>query len=288
MNAPSAATLDARIARFPARGVATSAGTVGVREAGSAGNGLPAQVPTVLLHGIGSGSGSWLGVLERIAGGERFLAWDAPGYGITTPLTQSTPAASDYAAVLAHLVDALGLQRFHLVGHSLGCLMAGAYAAAHPEHLASLSLLSPAGGYGDATPALRNEKRDARLKMLNELGPTGMAEKRSAQLLSPDASAEALELVRWNTLALNPPGYAQATHMLAGGTLSRDLGRYTGPVLVACGSADTVTPEPGCRKIAASCMHADYRSLPGLGHACYVESPDAVLALLRGFWKDQA
>ena len=50
------------------------------------------------------------------------------------------------------------------------------------------------------------------------------------------------------------------------------------PVVVMCGSADTVTPEEGCRKIAAACPGARYLTLPGLGHAGYVEAPVLVAA----------
>ena len=42
--------------------------------------------------------------------------------------------------------------------------------------------------------------------------------------------------------------------MLAGAHLPEDVARYPGPLLVACGSADTVTPEPGCRAIAAAAL----------------------------------
>jgi pimeloyl-ACP methyl ester carboxylesterase len=68
--------------------------------------------------------------------------------------------------------------------------------------------------------------------------------------------------------------------MLASGRLIEDVARYRGPLLVACGSADTVTPEPGCRAIAAAALQGEYRSLPGLGHACYAEDPATVNALL--------
>ena len=51
-------------------------------------------------------------------------------------------------------------------------------------------------------------------------------------------------------------GHAQAAQMLAGAHLPEDVARYPGPLLVACGSADTVTPEPGCRAIAAAALRA--------------------------------
>ena len=53
--------------------------------------------------------------------------------------------------------------------------------------------------------------------------------------------------------------------------------------MVVCGSADTVTPEEGVRKVAEAIAGASYRSLEGLGHACYIEGPDAFNAAVRDF-----
>jgi pimeloyl-ACP methyl ester carboxylesterase len=270
--------IEERLARFPSKEADISPGVISLREAGAG----PALV---LLHGIGSGSGSWLQQLES-PGGARLLAWDAPGYGTSTPLPVAAPTAADYADALAALLLVLKIDRLVLVGHSLGALMAAAFAARHPQRLHGLVLLNPAGGYGNADPALREERLTSRLKMMEELGPSGLAEQRAAQLLSPAASTEALELVRWNMRQLDPAGHEQAARMLADGKLVEDAARYPGPTLVMCGSEDRITPEPGCRKIAEAFARGTYRSLPGLGHASYVEAPAVVNAALAEFGRE--
>ena len=52
------------------------------------------------------------------------IAWDAPGYGDSTDLAMEHPTAGDYADALAAFLDEMGIRSFHLLGHSLGCLMA--------------------------------------------------------------------------------------------------------------------------------------------------------------------
>jgi pimeloyl-ACP methyl ester carboxylesterase len=240
----------------------------------------PPPLPLVLLHGIGSASASWLWQLQHFGRERLVLAWDAPGYGVSTALSMAEPLAGDYADALEQLLDALGIGPCILVGHSLGALMAAAFAARHPHQVQRLVLLSPAAGYGLATAAQREEKLQARLALMQRLGPQGLAAERSGNLLSPAAGAEARALVRWNMAQLDAHGHAQAAQMLASGRLIEDVARYRGPLLVACGSADTVTPEPGCRAIAAAALQGEYRSLPGLGHACYAEDPLRVNALL--------
>lgn len=88
-------------------------------------------IPVVLLHGIGSASGSWLHQLQDASLG-RVLAWDAPGYADSSPLKLAEPAAADYAQVLWAWLDALQINEVHLVGHSLGCIMAASAARLHP------------------------------------------------------------------------------------------------------------------------------------------------------------
>jgi pimeloyl-ACP methyl ester carboxylesterase len=267
--------LAALAARHPVRSLSADGALLCWREAGHAG--LPALV---LLHGIGSGSGSWLNQLATLGETHRVIAWDAPGYGNSTPLADAAPLAADYAASLARLIDALGIAQFTLVGHSLGALVATAYAAAHADRLNRLVLLNPARGYHNAAPELRRQKLDDRLALMDKLGPAEHARQRGPALLGPNATDEARALVIWNGSQLNPAGYAQAARMLANGDTGIDAARYGGPVLVACGSEDRITPEAGCRLIAADFPRAQYQSLPGLGHASYIDAPGLVNPLL--------
>ena len=101
----------------------------------------------VLLHGIGSGSGSWLSQLDGLSGEHRIIAWDAPGYGATTPVESPSPKATEYAAALENLLAALNAEPAVLIGHSFGALTAGSYASTHGD-LPMLILADPANGYG--------------------------------------------------------------------------------------------------------------------------------------------
>ena len=263
--------IDERIARFAPR---KSKG-ISYREAGAG----PALV---LLHGIGSSSASWLFQLESLAG-YRLIAWDAPGYGGSAFLSPPEPRAADYAQALHEFLERLLLKDVVLVGNSLGCLMATAYAAAHPERVRSMVLLGPAGGYGDLAPAEREAKLAERLRQLDELGPEGLAEKRSPTLVAKGSPPIALELVRWSQRRVRPQGYRQAVYCLAQGRLAADARRYAKRVLVACGAEDVITPEAGCKAIARAFPRGEYRTLPDIGHAPHVEAPEQINKLISDF-----
>jgi pimeloyl-ACP methyl ester carboxylesterase len=267
---------DALVARHPLQERRTARGVVSFRAAGSG--------PAVfLLHGISSQSGSWVGQLDALAPRFRVIAWDAPGYGRSDALPAPAPAAADYAATLAGLWDALGIERAVVVASSLGALMAGAFAARWPERAAGLVLLNPAGGYGRADPAERESKLAARLERLAALGPAGMAAELSPGMLSAAASAGARAVAAWSTARLRPDGYTQAARMLAGGNLADDAARYHGPVQVVAASADTITPPAGCEAIARAFPRGEYRLLEGSGHLSYLDAPDTLNALIAEF-----
>ncbi|MFM0377712.1 alpha/beta fold hydrolase [Paraburkholderia strydomiana] len=280
------ATLEARLARFPARQIELAHQRVlSYREAdGAAANDA---LPLVLLHGIGSGAASWVQQLEALGANRRVLAWDAPGYGMSTPVAPESPGAADYASVLTEWLDTLHIERCVLVGHSLGAIIAGAFAAMHPQRVSGLLLLSPAGGYGAACADVRETKRDQRLAMLNELGPQGLADKRSANMLSSHASDEARTWVRWNMSRVIARGYAQATHLLANADLAADLARFKGRVNVAVGADDTITTPAACERLALV-AGTQLQVVPRAGHAGYIEASAAYTAIIDTFCRASA
>lgn len=277
------------------RWLALPQGKLVLREAAPAAAG-----PAVwLMHGISSGAASWSGLAAALPG-QRLLAWDAPGYGDSQPLAVPEPSAQDYAEVAAQAIAALGLGPVLLVGHSLGALVAAALAAKlGPQRCTGVLLLSPAQGYG-AKPEQAAKVRVQRLQALAELGVAGLAERISARLLSAQASPEHHAQVQAVARRMTPGGYTQAVHLLCSSDLPTlaalsglpclpDLpGQSANPTpqqrvqnwQIACGSADVVTPPLACAALADA-LGLRFTLLPGAGHACPVEQPQAVAGLVR-------
>ena len=237
----------------------------------------------VLLHGIGSSSDSWRDQLAGLADARRVVAWDAPGYGASTPLVAARPIAADYADRLALLLDALGLERVALAGHSLGALIAGAFAAARPGRVERLILADAALGHGADPAAPLPSPAQSRIDDLEALGPDEFALRRAPRLLSPAASPSQVARVRETMAQIRPEGYRQAVAMLAQGDLLSDATAIAAPTLVLCGSEDTVTPPDTSRALAGAIANARYVELPGAGHASYIEQPAAFNAEVRKF-----
>ena len=268
--------LISQLQQFASESAATPHGVVQYRRARSPA--YSGAVTHVLLHGIGSASASWLAQLRRVNGTvtlhRHILAWDAPGYGGSDALPMEAPGAADYAARFWVWMDAMGPDvdaPFTLVGHSLGALMAASAAARKPQRVARLVLLSPALGYANASSEVRDRKLNDRLASLAQLGPAGMAKKRAAAMLSPNASADQVAFVEHVMAGIHPHGYTQAARMLAGGDVLADLKQIRCPVTIASGSADTITPPNACIGLAQK-TDATYVSLGAVGHNCALEA----------------
>lgn len=261
--------------RFPERVVQLAGDAcVAVRERGARG----AAPSLVLLHGISSDAASWLHAVLALPPQQHVIAWDAPGYGRSTPLASSLPTAADYAGRLHALLQAMDVRRCVLVGHSLGALMACAYAArADAVDVQRLVLISPARGYG-ADPAEAARVRRERSEALARKGVPGIAGQIDQRLLSDHATPAARQWVRAAAARLNPQGYLQAVEMLCRSVLAPVPAAL--PVEVHCGEADVVTPPAACEQVARA-FGAPFSTLAGCGHASPVEQPEAVAALLQ-------
>src|SRR5580693_10636302 len=165
--------------------------------------------------------------LEALSARFRVVAWDSPGYGASTPLAIEHPDTSDYAAALDAWLGALGIDRCHLVGQSLGTLIAARFAAEQPRRVLSLTLAGVARGHGRLPPPERQRLLAQRLDDLAQLGPQGMAAKRGPRLLGPEATESMRRTVIEIMARIPAEGYAQAARMLSTGDITGDLDRLS-------------------------------------------------------------
>ena len=110
----------------------------------------------VLLHGFASNKEVWLETAKVLTPHFHLVIPDLPGWGESSRDAGASYNIDAQATRLNQFVEALRLQRFVLVGHSMGGGIAGVYAAEHPEHVAELALVDAMGLKGAPT-ALERE-----------------------------------------------------------------------------------------------------------------------------------
>jgi pyruvate dehydrogenase E2 component (dihydrolipoamide acetyltransferase) len=104
----------------------------------------PGATPVLFIHGFGADLNSWMFTQPVLAEGRRAVALDLPGHGGSTKEVGAGDGET-LAAAVADALDVLGLERVHLVGHSMGGAVAILLAGRRPERVASLTLIAASG-----------------------------------------------------------------------------------------------------------------------------------------------
>lgn len=101
--------------------------------------------PVVFVHGNGGDLTHWSAQTEHLRPGRRAVALDLRGFGASEPAADGDYSIDALADDLAAVIEALGLARVVLAGHSIGGAVVGAYTGRHPERVAGLLLVDPSG-----------------------------------------------------------------------------------------------------------------------------------------------
>jgi len=150
------------------------------------------SVPVIFIHSLAGNTQQWSAQLDHIRKARRVIALDLRGHG-----QSAAPANGDYAIeALAQdihtVVEQLGIERFVLVGHSMGGSVAGAYAGAHPEQVVGLLLADPSG---DSTQ-MPAEQAQQFLGALDSEAYTNVVEGYWKQILSGGAEATEVKVMQ--------------------------------------------------------------------------------------------
>src|SRR3954452_600622 len=124
--------------RLKFRTLDTDCGRMSTFEAGPAG-----AEPIVMLHGLGATKAEFLPTVPALAPGFRTIAVDLPGFGDSAKPFPARYDAAMFARWVGALLDALGLDRVHLLGHSMGGRVALEVGMRHPDRIDRLVLMTP-------------------------------------------------------------------------------------------------------------------------------------------------
>ena len=240
----------------------------------SRGEGGPA---IVLLHGFGADRLSFSTLLKALSQSRRTIAFDLPGHGAAAAWSPVPGAADDAKAVIASL-DAMGIQRAAIVGHSLGGAVASLVGLMRPDLVDRLILLAP-GGFGPEmnAAALRRyaeavEEADIAPAIEPFFGPAMGVPDGFARVMAEQRRDEVLRASHRAIVEVIARGDGQ-------GTLPLDrLADSPFPVSLVWGLDDGVLPaEQAINAPAEFARHL----LPGVGHMPHLEAPDVVLRIVE-------
>jgi triacylglycerol lipase len=230
--------------------------------------------PLLLLHGFGANKDHWTLIAPHLTKHFRVIAPDLPGFGDATRLPGERYGPAEQVARIAAFADAVGLERFHLGGNSMGGYLAALFAARHPERLLSLWLLAPAGAQ-EAAPSevqVMVERGDnpllvdtrAALDRLTDLCfrvPPYVPSRFLVPLLERARREYAFNRYMFDQLFSNPMW------------LDGELGTLEVPALVVWGDSDRVLHPSGLDALRRFFARGEFVMMSAMGHVPMIERP---------------
>ena len=242
--------------------------TIAYRAAGD-----EAAPPIVLLHGIGSNSAGYRAQLAALAMRHRVIAWDAPGYGQSSPFAIATPGAADYAEAVMAMMTALGISRATVVGSSWGSVIAATFAAQYAYATQALVLSAPNVARAHLPLSDRATAREALMRSVAAQSPDARAAVVDA-LLARDAAPPVRALVSTLRDAVTPTGWEHAVDMLFSTYTPVVAASVEAPVSIVVGDDDRIAPlSDHARPIHEAARNSTLHLLDGIGHMPKLEAP---------------
>jgi pimeloyl-ACP methyl ester carboxylesterase len=247
----------------------------------------------VFLHGGNSNANRWRATAERLSGsGFHLFAFDLPGHGFAIQRGDFPLGVPAFAAYLGGLLDALELDRPHLVGSSLGGHVAGMFVANQPDRVSGLTLVGPAGmKYWDLA------ERERIWRMNTNVSREGV-ETSLRHLVQGRTEPTAAEIDEEYRLKSNPQFRANMAVMAEYMTSARweadlvadRLAKVTGsvPTFIIWGGDDHSFPaDEWATEVHAALPGSRLAVIDGTGHNPHLERPDLFDPLLLDILHDR-
>jgi 3-oxoadipate enol-lactonase len=232
------------------------------------------------IHQLGGDLSVW----DQLAGYFRddftVLRYDVRGHGATA-VPEHPFSIADLSHDLEALLDALDVPQTHLVGISMGGMIAQQFALDHPSRITTLTLADTSSGTAPDHRAVW----DQRAATARNEGMAALAPATLGRWLTPDYQAahpEAIEQIREVLLQTQPEGYALACEALRDFNVHNRLSEIRLPTMTVAGRHDTGTPPAATQSIANAIEGAQYELLDA-AHLAPVEQSHRFAALLETF-----
>ncbi|MGI9568750.1 MAG: alpha/beta fold hydrolase [Desulfobulbia bacterium] len=222
-----------------------------------------------LLHGLNGNSKSWIKQFEELADEFRLIAWDAPGYGMSS-LTEAN--IDIYADLAAGLMEGLGIAIYAVLGHSMGGVVAGRLSGRHARNINRLILSCTHPGTGLIADEDLGKSYLSRIENRRTLSDFEFGRFGAGRMLPETVSADTFEIVADIASEVGSEGLEAAIKVINYANNRTVLSDLNCPVLIIDAELDPVVPPERTTILEELMPQAGRATVIGAGHAPYLEN----------------
>jgi len=268
-----------------------------------------AEVPHLLIHGLGGGATNWFEVMAALGEDREVIAMDLPGFGRTVPPRMSAARVRANARFIPAFMDTLGIERAIVHGNSMGGLLTALLAGIAPDRIERAVMVAPAlptaksdlthlpgpifrrfapfvvPGVGSTVLRAFWSQADIDLLLRDALDMTVA----DPDLLSPAMLAimrENLQLGKQSPWRVESLAYAVESlvaALLGGRELTEGVHAMSADTLLVWGDRDALVGRPVIEHLAGQRPDWTYAVMPGVGHVPMMEAPERYVAVVRAW-----
>ena len=255
---------------------------VGITYEDSGGSGQP----IICLHGIGGNDSSFSSQVTGLGNDFRVIAWNMPGYSGSIALDDIT--FESLSNSLINFMDALDISSAHIIGQSIGGMLAQEMAIRHPHRVISLTLIATSAAFGGRDDSFKDSFLAARLAPL-DAGKTmsELANEFVPEITGSMASQEALREAVDAMADVPESTYRQIITCLTSFDRRDDQHLLTMPVCLVAGELDQNAPAASMQKMANHIPHSQFHIVEKAGHLVNSEASDMVNVIIQNFLLSQ-
>jgi 3-oxoadipate enol-lactonase len=229
----------------------------------------------IFLHGIGGNRTNWHDQLADFGAHFHAVAWDARGYGASDDYDGALDFG-DFAADLARVIDHFGAARAHLIGLSMGGVIALDFATRFPNRVATLTLCDTMAGFGHLTDGQRREFIRLRQEpLLSGKEPRDIAPVVAKTLLGKSPRPGCFERLVASMTALHKESYIKTITGSVNYARPLELETISAPVHILVGEEDMLTPPAMSVAMVKRIAGARMTVIENAGHLSNIEQPEA-------------
>jgi len=243
------------------------------------------ECPTlIMVHGFAASKENWIRLAGHLTDSFHVIAIDLPGHGESTKDPALSYDIDDQVGYLKTILTHLGLERFHMVGNSMGGAIISLYAASYPEQVKSLFLIDPAGIYdyeselfsrlrGGKNPLIVEERKDFYELM-------AFAMEKEPFIPWPVKSVMAERAVANNVINKKIFSEIRGDHDY---DFKAELQNVTAPAMILWGREDRVIHWKNASVFNRLIPASETIIIDGIGHAAMIEAPAKTAEIFKAF-----